>query len=313
MDNNIYNSKIIGGKIVLKKVFFLLVILIATSSTLLVFSLGNESLKQEKSVYTSFKVYHPYHFQFDKVINKIVEYSEIEKWSKYIIVPELDKVTNKIIRAHTDNGVEVNINNLDILFDKTYLSQYIKEKLRSNYDNYWIVSMPSFIEGYTVIIEHNGMLSYMPVLSGYEVYGGFVDKKIYSSDEYTQLCAPKDCTFIINGKTIESDQLPIMQYGRVKFPLRSLLEHLGFNVDWNAETESVIFMSEKNSYIYSTNKKNNPTGNILKNGELKAGGLCTIENGRTMVDNLFVQFLCKEFNLSITGDTDKHIITVRKK
>ena len=104
MDNNIYNSKIIGGKIVLKKVFFLLVILIATSSTLLVFSLGNESLKQEKSVYTSFKVYHPYHFQFDKVINKIVEYSEIEKWSKYIIVPELDKVTNKIIRAHTDNG-----------------------------------------------------------------------------------------------------------------------------------------------------------------------------------------------------------------
>ena len=119
MDNNIYNSKIIGGKIVLKKVFFLLVILIATSSTLLVFS-----------VYTSFKVYHPYHFQFDKVINKIVEYSEIEKWSKYIIVPELDKVTNKIIRAHTDNGVEVNINNLDILFDKTYLSQYIKVEIK---------------------------------------------------------------------------------------------------------------------------------------------------------------------------------------
>ena len=298
-----------------KRYVWLLVIslIIVTSFTVAAFNAGGEPMEQRSISYTPFKVYYPYYNQLDLIVNKTVEIGEIEKWVNGSIIPVQDEATGAIISAHTNNGVEMDIKNLEILFDKAYLLRHLNENLKTDIDAYWIMYMNSFIDGYIVIVSHNDTLSFMPVLSGHETYGGFADKTIYSWDEFAKLCEPKECTLIVNEVTIECDQPPIMHYGLVKFPLRGLLENLGFVVDWDGATESVIFSKGSDIYSYGTNKSKNPTGNILKNGVSKAGGTCSIVNGRTMVDGLFIQFLVREFNINIEGDANTHTVIVTNK
>lgn len=288
---------------------FAILAIILTVCSVMAFSSGGEAVEQDSRSYTSFKAYYPGNSLFDSVINKTVPPTDIIKGGSLEIMPRVEESTGALIGAYTSNGVEVNAKNLEILFDKVYLIQHLNENLKSDIDSYWIVNISAFIDGYILVIKYGDTLSFMPVLSGHELYGGFADKTIYSCDEFAKLCEPKDCTFIVNDITVECDQHPIMHYGMVKFPLRSLFENLGFDVDWDGATESVIFSKGDDTYSYGTNKSKNPTGNIIKNGIAVRGFSCQIVNGRTMIQDSF-NTLGTDFGITILADSDAHVVTV---
>lgn len=280
-----------------------------TFSVLLSYCVQGEEMNTFSGNYTLFQVYYPGSYKFDQVLNNMDSFSSL-KVTSLSIIPKVDASTGQLVGAYTSKGDEMKYQNLEMLFDKEYLEQYLQETVGSNVDEYMIISMNRFFDGYIVVISHDMTLSFMTVFNEGQTDSEFIDKKIYSQEEFIELCKPKDCTLVVNNKEIVCDQPPITHYGIVHLPLRSTLEGLGYSVNWDEETYSVIFSDDSNTYKYVTNRDINRIGKIQKNGVSVSGGTCLTINGRTMVDNFFMQFLCREFDLSI--DMKGRCIEVRQ-
>ena len=273
---------------------------------------ANQEIEESnENKYTPFTIYYLMSNQLDEIMNKNLDLNKIgTTWTTEQIIPKLDPSTNSIIGAYV-NGADVSNPNLEILFDKNYLHQYLLEALNCQIDEYWILDCSSSLNCYVVMVKHDNTMSFMTILiNGYEIYGEFENKKIYSWDEFSWRCRAKPCTLIINNKLINCDQPPIVQYNKVLFPLRIILENLGFQVDWDEETENVIFTKGNDKCTYITNMEKNYSKSILKNGISKSGGDCTIVNGRTMVDGMFLGFLTIEYNIYFKYDADTNIVRI---
>ena len=130
----------------------------------------------------------------------------------------------------------------------------------------------------------------------------------------------KECTFIIDGVVIETDQPPVMQVinRRCYVPLRALLENIGYTVDWDDETKSVIFSKGDDIFIYTPIEISaSPSGVIYKNGneEPIVAGAYVMMNWRVMVNNYdwTLGTLQIELGIRISLDWENHVVTVTSK
>jgi S1-C subfamily serine protease len=55
-----------------------------------------------------------------------------------------------------------------------------------------------------------------------------------------QTAAAKDISVVLNGKPISFDTAPCLDNGRVLVPMRGILESLGYTVEWQNDTKSVL-------------------------------------------------------------------------
>jgi len=200
---------------------------------------------------------------------------------------------------------------LELLFNQDSLNSHLKKEQINDVIEIKIIYSFGFINDYIVVIKTQDEIHFMPVLSNGTKYGGFEHIKIYSMEEFKKLCDPQMCELIILGETIECAQPPIMEYGNTYLPLRVFLEHLGYVVEWEEKTKTIIFFNDDNLYSFIADSNENPYGFISKNGKTAAYSCgFRIVNGRTLVYNMFIPFLWSELNVFIRENNDEHSLTV---
>lgn len=137
----------------------------------------------------------------------------------------------------------------------------------------------------------------------HETYGGFRHKKVHTHAEILELCAPRECKMFIDGEEIKCEPAITMLNGSLRVPLRSIIETLGGQVDWDNDLNKVTFTNPLNGAVYSS-ILNNETGSFLSiyEGEkLISTGSMFLKDDRIIMRHETFSFIAREYNLKNVG------------
>ena len=126
------------------------------------------------------------------------------------------------------------------------------------------------------------------------------------TDEYVRIKNPIAVSVIVNGSTVKFDQPPIIIDGRTLVPVRAVFESLGVNVEWIADTQTVLAQKDGRTVALKIDN------NVMKigNEEILLDVPAQIINNRTLVPARAVAeaFECK---VDWNGSTSTVIINNR--
>ncbi|MBE6681284.1 MAG: hypothetical protein E7600_03230 [Ruminococcaceae bacterium] len=281
----------------LKKYMLIMVILLMFSS-LTIFA-QNEEEKQETVKY-QFYVSFPMKDLADKAFKDGIYHSD---YRYYVFSLNNDKVVDtnansyepatkeiiefisggKIIQLFTDAGIQY-----------TSSSNFID-----------IIYCPELVDGYIALAKGKDETYFSPILINGEKYGAFENKKVYSKNEFLNLCKV-DGELIVNEEKVECDVKPLFVYGEPCIPLRALLESIGTDVQWDEENRVASCDGFKLKMDTGEKKKRYL---IHSDGETHPI-ICEIVNGRILVDEYCVSILSNELGFSFSYNNDSYTIGI---
>ena len=225
-----------------------------------------------------------------------------------------------VFRQYDDDYCKANIGTLDenFLFDRENAQLLCSDgDIRAYVGGYGLSDVAEirrymwyeYINGFLLKLRtKDGDVYYMPIMRNGKRYGWFEDKKLYTKDEFADLCN-KGWNLIINGNSLGEIKA---RYEMVYVPLRTTLEALGFDVGWDAENHTVEFGEYKmemrpsgRSYSGSTNK-NRGTVYTFSMSEDRFYFV-------DMVASCFSDFIRKELGMTVIYDYENCCVDIMPK
>lgn len=116
----------------------------------------------------------------------------------------------------------------------------------------------------------------------------------------------QDIKIEINGKSVISDVAPFVDNNRTLVPIRVISENLGYNVNWDNQTQKVTVKNENKVVELTIGKKDvNINGN---NSSIDVAPM--IKNDRTFVP---LRFISESFGNDVKWDNDSRVVKIDKK
>lgn len=107
----------------------------------------------------------------------------------------------------------------------------------------------------------------------------------------------------VNGYFVDSDADPVIESGRTLVPVRIISEKLGYKVDWEESTKTVIISNESKN-IKFTIGRNTYTDNYI---EIPSDVGAKIINNRTMVP---IRVIAEAFTQNVIWDNTNRVVVV---
>ena len=99
-----------------------------------------------------------------------------------------------------------------------------------------------------------------------------------------QTVAAKDIGVVLNGKAISFDTAPCLDNGRVLVPMRGILESLGYTVEWQNDTRSVLASNSETRILMPLGSKTV----TVNNKSVSVDAPAKLVSGRTLVPLRFL-------------------------
>lgn len=116
----------------------------------------------------------------------------------------------------------------------------------------------------------------------------------------------QDIKIKINGNDVISDVAPFVDNNRTLVPIRVISENLGYNVNWDNQTQKVTVKNENKVVELTIGKKDvNINGN---NSSIDVAPM--IKNNRTFVP---LRFISESFGNDVKWDNDSRVVKIDKK
>ena len=103
-----------------------------------------------------------------------------------------------------------------------------------------------------------------------------------------QTAAAKDIGVVLNGKPISFDTAPYLDNGRVLVPMRGILESLGYTVEWQNDTRSVLATNNDTRILMPLGSKTV----TVNNKSVSVDAPAKLVSGRTLVPLRFLAEYC---------------------
>lgn len=165
--------------------------------------------------------------------------------NKKIIVPWLATLLFFLITTTSVYAVNVHVNNEDVSFNDSTGYPFIDSNGRT------LVPLTATMEAGGATVSWNGSTKTASV----------------SKNGITVLVPIGQSHIIVDGKTVQNDAAAVIHNNRTYLPIRAVLESLGFNVDWNSTTKTVVasdYVVQTEWVPYSTSDYNLLLTNISK-------------------------------------------------
>ena len=126
------------------------------------------------------------------------------------------------------------------------------------------------------------------------------------TDEYVRIKNPLAVSVIVNGNTIKFDQPPIIIDGRTLVPVRAVFESLGVNVEWIADTQTVLAQKDGRTVTLKIDS------NVMKigNEEILLDVTAQIINNRTLVP---ARAVAEAFECNVDWDGSTSTVIINDK
>lgn len=116
----------------------------------------------------------------------------------------------------------------------------------------------------------------------------------------------QDIKIKINGKSVISDVAPFIDNNRTLVPIRVISENLGYNVNWDNQTQKVTVKNDNKVVELTIGKKDvNINGN---NSSIDVAPM--IKSNRTFVP---LRFISESFGNDVKWDNDSRVVKIDKK
>ena len=118
-----------------------------------------------------------------------------------------------------------------------------------------------------------------------------------------QTATAKDIGVSLNGKAISFDTAPCLDNGRVLLPMRGILESLGYTVEWQNDTKSVLATNSETSILMPLGSKS-----VTVNGKsVSVDAPAKLVSGRTLVP---LRFLAEYSGAKVVWDNAAKTVNI---
>lgn len=114
----------------------------------------------------------------------------------------------------------------------------------------------------------------------------------------------------VNGKTIVTDQPPIITNGRTMVPLRAVAEALGCQVEWDNTSKTATFIQDEVTAVVTVGEKYITLGDGVYNDQVPIDTPAVIVNSRTMIP---LRVLSEGFGYSVEWDNTTKTVNINLK
>ncbi len=115
---------------------------------------------------------------------------------------------------------------------------------------------------------------------------------------------PLEVTVIVRGETVHFDQKPVIIDGRTLVPVRYVVEKLGYNVEWDANTQTVYI---KNSNTENVNIQDNNLKVVVNNELVQFDVEPVIINGRTLIP---IRAVTEKIGCTVDWDGELQVVYI---
>jgi hypothetical protein len=167
----------------------------------------------------------------------------------YSVTPTIDDRTGRMI------GVSISSRffhgpDIETLCSDLLMEQFMKNNGLQDVISVKIFDKVSFIGGFFARIETKNGIYFAIFMSGYDEYNWLLNQRIFTAEEFYKLCISSDVKVIVNDVEVSCATPLTMNFGSTRIPLVPVLEALGFNVRWDDESETLIFVRGNDTYEY---------------------------------------------------------------
>lgn len=115
---------------------------------------------------------------------------------------------------------------------------------------------------------------------------------------------PTEITVIVKGENVFFDQKPVIMDGRTLVPVRYVVEKLGYNVEWDGETQTVYIKNDdmENRYFVGDEIKV-AVNNELINFDVEP----VILNGRTLIP---IRAVAEKIGCTVEWDGELQVVYI---
>lgn len=118
--------------------------------------------------------------------------------------------------------------NIDsLIFEEDSIRSLLKENGIVACTDILIVEQHELIDGFVVCAETNESIYFMPVFFNNQAHGDFINKKIYSAEEFDSVSI-RESRYIVYGFETNDPVKPMMVYDRI-IPIEKVLKDVGID------------------------------------------------------------------------------------
>ena len=199
-----------------------------------------------------------------------------------------------------------NAEDFEVLLDDELMYKFLRENEIYNVTDIRVL-MVAHIDGYLLYIKTDNEVFFSPLLFNGDSYSGFVNREIYSPQEFDELSRPTDLKIIIYGREINYSLNGEMNYNEVYLPIRVIIESLGIEVNWNEENRSINFL---NIELVTDGNTLDVYIDDLFVGE---SNYYYIKDGRVFVSEHLLESIKDALGIEVDIDKDQHVINIINK
>ncbi len=136
-----------------------------------------------------------------------------------------------------------------------------------------------------------------------------VNKEVFAAGEPEIIMQINDPVMTVDGKKINIDEngtAPIIVNGRTLVPIRTVIENIGGNVQWDNSTRQTTLNYKNNKIVLTVGSKTA----YLNDSENTLDTAPEIINGRTMLP---IRFIAEGFKFGVNWNKDTQTITITSK